>query len=136
MYKTAAVVLCAVFLISLFGCASLHKATSFNGLELTAEGKTNVGHYNAKNWGLYLLGIPLITGDTEKVSDITEKGMTINSVFLKNTVTLDSVADMLSRTAKNDGATILEDTGSARSNMYFFPVFFIRSISMCANGVK
>jgi uncharacterized protein YceK len=134
MMTRAIAVVVAVLLVC--GCASLHKATSLNGLDLSGNNKTNVGHYNAKNWGLYLLGIPLITGDTEKVSDITEKGLTINSVFLKNTVNLDSVAEMLTRTAKKDGATIVEDMVSGRSNAYIFPVFFIRSISMSANGVK
>ena len=81
-------------------------------------------------------GIPLITGDTDKISEITEKGMTINTVFLKDTVNLDSVSDMLTRVAEADGATIIEDLSSSRSNTLVFLVFFIRSVQMSANGVK
>jgi hypothetical protein len=138
MYKITAVLLCLALLISAFGCASLQKATEFNDLDLTAEGKTNVAHYNAKNWGLYLLGIPLITGDTDKVSEVTEKGLNINSVFLKDTVNLDSVADMMTRAAKADGATIIEDVGSTRSNVWIASllVIFFRSVSMTGNAVK
>lgn len=134
--KKAVIVLICIGLVFGSGCASVQKSTSFNGLDLTTEGKTNVGHYNAKNWGLYLLGIPLITGDTDKISEITEKGMSINTVFLKDTVNLDSVSDMLTRCAKSDGATIIEDLVSSRSNTYVFLVFFIRSVQMSANGVK
>ncbi|MCD6385085.1 hypothetical protein J7M23_04835 [Candidatus Sumerlaeota bacterium] len=136
MVTKIAVALVCIGLLFAFGCASVQKATTFNGLDLTAEGKTNVGHYNAKNWGLYLLGIPLITGDTDKISEITEKGMTINTVFLKDTVNLDSVSDMLTRVAEADGATIIEDLSSSRSNTLVFLVFFIRSVQMSANGVK
>ena len=44
MVTKIAVALVCIGLLFAFGCASVQKATTFNGLDLTAEGKTNVGH--------------------------------------------------------------------------------------------
>ncbi len=125
-------------IVGLAGCASIEKAKNFNGLYLTESGKTNVAHYNAQNWGIYLLSIPLITGDTEKEFSLSEKGVTLSSAFFKDTVNLDCVAAMLTKAAKDDGATMVTDMVSTRRTIWIAPllVFFIRSNEISANGVR
>jgi len=128
-----------VFIVAAFGCATMEKASTFNGLQLTAENKDNVAHYNGKNWGIYLLSIPLITGNTEKLSSVTEEGIVIATpALLKDTVSLDSVAEMVTRTAKADGAEVVEDMVSTTKNVWIFPllVIFYRGVQISANGVK
>ena len=137
--KAIALTMIVSLLVAGFGCASMKKTDNFNGLDLTAEGKQNVAHYNANCWGLYLLSIPLITGDPENLNVIDENKIQINMAFLTDTVNLSSVADMLSSEAKADGATILEDVNSSRKNLLMWfplPIFFIRSVTVTANGVK
>ncbi len=137
--KVIALSLVVVMMVLGFGCASIDKTSNFNGLALTAEGKNNVAHYNAKNWGFYLLWIPLLTGDTDKVSSAGAKGLNINTTFMKDTVNLESVSDMMSRVAKGDGATILEDVNSTSMNIVFWfplPIFFYKQVTMTGNGVK
>ncbi len=121
-------------LVFVFGCASLQKGTSFNGLNLTAENKSNVAHYNGTNWGIYLLGIPLITGDTDKAVD----GVMFNTSLLNDTVNLDSVGDMITKVAKKDGSTAVEDLVSSRKSIWLMPtlVLFYKRVEMSANGVK
>ncbi len=135
--KSIALLVCVGMLLS-FGCASIQKGSSCNGLALTAEGKTNVGHYNASNWGIYLLSIPLLTGDTEKEFKLSEEGVTTSIAFMKDTVNVDRVEEMLTRAAKDDGATIVEDMTSSRKSVWFAPllVIFIKSVQISANGVK
>ena len=140
MFKKVVAVTTIIALMAIgFGCASIARTDKFNGLDISAEGKDNVYHYNANCWGFYLLSIPLITGDPEDVSIMDKSKIQINMVLMKDTVNLDSVAEMLSRNAKDDGATILEDVSSVRSNILFWfplPIFFFKSVTMTANAVK
>ena len=136
MRKITVLFLVVALMVSGFGCASIYKAERLNGLDLTVEGKSNVGHYFANNWGIYLLPLPLITGDTDKVSEVSEGGATINMTFLKDTVTLDCVVDMLTRSIAADGATAVEDMTSKVSSFYLFPIFVFKSVSVSASGVK
>ncbi|MCX7765853.1 MAG: hypothetical protein N2246_04000, partial [Candidatus Sumerlaeia bacterium] len=94
--------------------------------------------YNAQNWGIYLLSIPIITGNTKKEFSLSEKGVTLGSAFFKDTVNLDCVAAMLTKAAKDDGATMVTDMKSSRRSMWIAPllVFFIKSNEISANGVK
>lgn len=119
------------FMFICFGCASIQKGSSFNGLTITDQsGKSNVGHYNARNWGIYVIKWGLITGDTSRPNQL------FNISFLNDNVNVDKVGEMLTASAKKDGATAVEDLVSARSSMYFFPVFFFKTASMSGNGVK
>ena len=50
-----------------------------------------------------------------------------------------AVSDMVSEVAKDDGATILEDVNSKNMNILFWfplPIFFYKTVTMTANGVK
>lgn len=122
--------LCISLALALSGCASLKKGTSFNGLEL--DGENPVAHYNARNWGLYLLSIPLLTGDPAKADSL------INTTVLSDTVNVDALADAVTAAAHADGATEVTDMVSSRSSVWIPPllVVFYKSATMSANGVR
>lgn len=126
--KVCAVILLISFVFTI-GCSSIQTATSLNGLKLTTAEQSNVEHLNAKNSGLYVLWIPLLTGSTEHPGMIA---------VMEDTVSLDSTVDMLSKKAKEDGATAVIDMGSSRSSVWIIPllVFFWRNVAVSANGVK
>lgn len=130
--KMATALLCCVVIVSLVGCASLKSGNSFAGLDLTAEGNSNVGHYNAKNWGIYLLWIPIITGNTDRPNKLF--GV---SLFNDN-VNIDAVGEMLASQAAADGADVLEDLGSGLGSfpVFFPPIIFYKSVTMSANAVN
>lgn len=119
--------------VALSGCASYKTAYQFNNLNLSDAPKSNVCHINGKASGLYLLTIPLITGNTEKPNFI-------GPVFFQDTVNLDEVARMMSAAAKEEGATDLIDLQSHRGNYWLGPaglfVLFWRSAEMSANAVR
>ncbi len=117
-----------VSLIIVFaGCASVAKTSNFQGLNV--KGKTPVNYY-ASNWGVYLIMIPLFTGNPEKATAF------LNTTLLKDTVNLDGVAKIISDCAKKDGANELDSIVSKSSSVFMPPFFIIKSASMSANGLK
>ena len=137
--KVVVLSMIVALLVSGFGCASTRKTNNFNGLSLNAEGKTSVNHYTGNAWGIYLLSIPLLTGDTEKETIVEQNKIQINIAVMKDTVNLDSVADMVSRSAAADGCNILEDVNSTLSSVLIWfplPIFFYKSVTVQGNGLK
>lgn len=123
-------VLSAIVLLSfvlMMGCASIEKAISFNGMSLTEGSKTPIQHYNAKNWGIYVLWIPLVTGSFNNLG---------TPVLLQNTVTLNSAVSALTKEAAAEESTAVVDLNSSRGSMYFPPVFFYKCVQVSGNGVK
>ena len=136
--RKGAALMCIVALLAMsVGCASIYEAKDFNGLSLTPEKPvaSNVKAYSGRNWGIYVLWIPILTGDTDKV---TGQGFQINTTLVKDTVSMNGVLEMISRVAKKDGATSLEDVGGTQSSIWFAPllVVFIKSASGGAVGLK
>jgi hypothetical protein len=122
-------VLALVAVSLLAGCASLQKGTSFNGRMV--DGQAPAAHYSAKNWGIYLLWIPLLTGNTN------HPGRIVNTTLLSDTVNVDSLGDMITHQAQTDGATGVNDIVSSRSSLWLPPflVLFYKSATMSATGV-
>ncbi|MBN1515228.1 hypothetical protein JXA32_01530 [Candidatus Sumerlaeota bacterium] len=106
----------AVMATFLNGCASVHRATEFNGLA-DADGPIKT-HYSASVSGLYaIVSVPLITGDTEGGGFF---------VFMQDTASLQNTVDFLTKNAKQDGASKIIDMASgARMSMIPFPLPFI-----------
>ena len=129
--KALGVTLCVLLVVAATGCAKLQSGDSFAGLDLTAEGMDGT-HYNGKNWGIYLLWIPLITGDTDNPNGFLAMS------FLTDNVNVDAVGEMIADEAAADGATALEDLNSWVSGfpVLFPPTLFYRSVGMSANGVQ
>lgn len=123
--KTLAMV--AVIALIATGCASISTAKKFNGEKLSTSQAQDVVHINGQNWGLYLLWIPILTGSTDNVGDMT---------FGKDTVNLEKVVDMTTAKAKEEGCTKFVDMGSSVGSAYIFPVFFLKSVQVSGNGLK
>ncbi len=108
------------------GCASVQEATpkDLNSEKIAVTGNT-VAHLNAENWGLYFFIIPLITGSTDKPGEM---------VFLKDTVRVENVAELLTRKSKEMGATQTLNMVS-RHNTFVWWLGF-RDVQISANAVK
>jgi hypothetical protein len=114
--------------VILAGCASVKTAgkADFNGRKLTmGKGVKDIAHINGDNWGLYFLWFPLITGSTEPVGEI---------VFLKDTVKLDKVVDIVTAKSKELGAKEIVDLQSNLSSFGF--LFKIKDVQVSGNAVK
>ena len=76
----------------------------------------------------------MLTGDTDKAVE----GVLINTSLLNDSVNVDSVGDMITKVAKEDGSTVVEDLVSSRKSIWLIPtlVLFYKHVEMSGNGVK
>ncbi len=120
--------------VVLAGCASVQTASKadLNGRKLTMDNKAqDVAHINGNNWGFYFLKWGLISGSTENLGDMT---------FMKDTVRVDKVVDIVTNKSKSLGAKETVDLQSTcTSIMLPFPIpflFFIKEVQVSGNAVK
>lgn len=108
------------------GCASVQEATpkDLNSEGIAVTGNT-VAHLNAENWGLYFFVFPLITGSTDKPGEME---------FLKDTVRVENVANLLTRKSKEMGATQTLNLVSRHNTFVWW--FGFRDVQISANAVK
>ncbi len=120
---------CLFSCLSLSACTSLNTAVSFNDLNLEPESR-NVCHVNGKISGLYLFHFPIVSGDPAAPGELS-------LVFFRDTANLNTLADMMSRVLRQQGASDLVDVNSSSSNTWLFPtwVLFWRSHVMSGNAV-
>ncbi|HNX52668.1 MAG TPA: hypothetical protein PLD51_02095 [Pontiellaceae bacterium] len=128
---TAGVLVIGLSTALLSGCASVQTSKNLNGQKIDAAG-TPVAHIHAKNSGYYLLGIPLIAGQTEAGS--------VGKIGLgKDTVNVSSMVDVVTRESKALGGTKTVDLSSRVDSMPMLPipfVFTIESVQVSGNSVK
>jgi|ADurb_Ile_01_Slu_FD_contig_21_1353055_length_433_multi_7_in_0_out_0_1 hypothetical protein len=121
-------VVAALALIVTVGCASVEKATDFKQKGLATSGEQGT-HINVKSSGLYVLSIPILTGDIEELGWLP--------VFMQDTVSLNAVAGRMGKEAGDSGRVL--DVVSSRGSAWLGPPFFVlfwKSIQMSGNAVK
>ena len=114
-------------LLALCGCSSVQvaKAEDLNGMKLTTTGST-VAHVAASNCGLYLLWIPLITGDSEAAGGVSFLG--------DDPVSAPAVTGLVTREAKSLGASRTTDLVSLNSSAGF--IFYWKNTWVSGNAIK
>jgi hypothetical protein len=123
MFAAGAAVLAAA---ALAGCSSIDTGTSLNGEKLTLPESTNVAHLNGYTWGIYFFGLPLFAGSTSHPG---------TCAIFKDTVQVDNITHMITKKAKDLGATKLVDLESRRDSTWLI-LFSIKSIEASGNAVK
>jgi len=105
-------------------------ATTFND-EKIASTENNVAHINGDNWGVYLLWLPILTGDTAKPGSIA---------VMKDTVNVPSVVDMVTKKGKDHGATKVLDLVSSKSSIpvfwFIIPIVSLKFVEVSGNAVN
>ena len=107
-------------------CASVEvvKDPNLNGQAIANSGRT-IAHLDARNWGIYLFTIPLLTGSTENPGSID---------VLKDTVNVPSLMPVLTAKSKALGASKTLNLASQYSESGL--IFYTRSINISGNAVK
>jgi hypothetical protein len=93
----------------------------------SSPSEKNVAHVFARNSGLYLCTIPLLTGNPEKPGSM---------LFGEDTVTPQSVVKMVVKKSEELGATKTLDLDTKHESSYIFPVFFIDKVQTSGNAVR
>ena len=129
MKKLACLAACAVAAFALSACSSFEIATNTNNVKL-AEGDVETrGHVNADIWGVYVFGLPVISGSS------VDPG---KCVVFSDTVDTSNAISFLTRNAqkKLNGSTI--DVTSERTTGWLVPTvfFFYRDIQVSGTVLK
>lgn len=127
--RSMLIALVAVALVGMVGCAGVDMGKQLNGMQITEGAGAPVAHINANSWGFYFLPIfPLIVGDTTR----TQGGI----AFLMDTCKVEPVVNMLTRAAKEQGATKVVAMNSAKVSFWIPPFFWYKSCEVSGNAVK
>lgn len=115
--KSLLSLLCALVVL-ITGCASVDVSNDFNGLSV--DGSRRVAHINGNIWGIYILSIPLLYPYDE------------------GTVDLDTCVNMVTKRARNLGATRVVDLQSDQTSLWlpFTFVGFYREVEVSATAIQ
>lgn len=136
MARTMGLGMAVVLVVSIAGCASVDCGAEFNDLKVGAAGAEPVAHINGHCCGLYFLPfVPLLTGDPSKPvpEDIEKSGGGV--LVLQDSVRVEPVVDMVTRKAKQLGATKVAHLESRRSSTCLL-LFWFKTCQVSATVVK
>ena len=130
MKKLACLAVCVLSAIGLAACSSFEMATNTNNVKFTTGEAETLGHVNADIWGVYVFGLPVISGSS------VEPGKCV--VFSDTVDTSNAVSFLTTNVRKKLNATTITDVTSERTTGWLVPTlfFFYRDIQVSGNVLK
>ena len=130
MKKLACFAACVVSAIALSACSSFEMGTNTNGVKFTTGEAETLGHVNADIWGIYVFGLPVISGSS------VEPGKCV--VFSDTVDTSNAISFLTRNTRRKLNASAITDVQSERTTGWLVPTlfFFYRDIQVSGNAVK
>ena len=130
MKKLACLAVCVLSAIGISACSSFEMATNTNGVKFTAGEAETLGHVNADIWGVYVFGLPVISGSS------VEPGKCV--VFSDTVDTSNAISFLTRNTRRKLNASGITDVQSERTTGWLVPTlfFFYRDIQVSGNAVK
>ena len=130
MKKLACIAACVISAVALTACSSFEIASNTNEVKFTTTDAETLAHVNADIWGVYVFGLPVISGSS------VEPG---KCVVFSDTVDTSNAISFLTRNAqkKLNGSTIIDVT-SERTTGWLVPTvfFFYRDIQVSGTVLK
>ena len=130
MKKLACLAACVISAVALSACSSFEIGSNTNEVKFTTTDAETLAHVNADIWGVYVFGLPVISGSS------VEPG---KCVVFSDTVDTSNAISFLTRNAqkKLNGSTII-DVQSERTTGWLVPTvfFFYRDIQVSGNVLK
>ena len=130
MKKLACLAVCVLSAIGISACSSFEIATNTNNVKFTTGEAETLAHVNADIWGVYVFGLPVISGSS------VEPG---KCVVFSDTVDTSNAVSFLTRNAqKKLNANTIVDVTSERTTGWLVPTlfFFYRDIQVSGNVMK
>jgi hypothetical protein len=131
MKKLACLAVCVLSAIGISACSSFEIGANTNDVKFTTDSNVEtLGHVNADIWGVYVFGLPVISGSS------VEPG---KCVVFSDTVDTSNAISFLTRNARKKlNATTITDVQSERTTGWLVPTlfFFYRDIQVSGNVVK
>ena len=130
MKKLACIAACVISVVALTACSSFEIASNTNEVKFTTTDAETLAHVNADIWGVYVFGLPVISGSS------VEPG---KCVVFSDTVDTGNAVSFLTRNARKKlNATVITDIQSERTTGWLVPTlfFFYRDIQVSGNVLK
>ena len=131
MKKLACLAACVISAIALTACSSFEIGANTNEVKFTTDSNVEtLGHVNADIWGVYVFGLPVISGSS------VEPG---KCVVFSDTVDTSNAISFLTRNARMRlNATTITDVQTERTTGWLVPTlfFFYRDIQVSGNVLK
>ena len=130
MKKLACLAACVISAVALTACSSFEIGATTNDVKFTTADAETLGHVNADIWGVYVFGLPVISGSS------VEPGKCV--VFSDTVDTGNAVAFLTRNARKKLNATTITDVQSERTTGWLVPTlfFFYRDIQVSGNVLK
>ena len=130
MKKIACLAVCVLSAIGISACSSFEIGANTNDVKFTTTDAETLAHVNADIWGVYVFGLPVISGSS------VEPG---KCVVFSDTVDTSNAISFLTRTArKRLNATTITDVQTERTTGWLVPTFFFfyRDIQVSGTVLK
>ena len=130
MKKLACLAVCVLAAFGISSCSSFEMGTNTNGVKLTDGEAETLAHVNADIWGVYVFGLPVISGSS------VEPGKCV--VFSDTVDTSNAISFLTHNTQRKLNASTITDVTSERTTGWLVPTlfFFYRDIQVSGNVLK
>jgi len=130
MKKLACLAACVISAVALSACSSFEIGSNTNEVKFTTGEAETLAHVNADIWGVYVFGLPVISGSS------VEPG---KCVVFSDTVDTGNAVSFLTRNARKKlNASTIVDVQSERTTGWLVPTlfFFYRDVQVSGNVLK
>jgi len=130
MKKLACLAACVISAVALSACSSFEIGSNTNEVKFTTGEAETLAHVNADIWGVYVFGLPVISGSS------VEPG---KCVVFSDTVDTSNAVSFLTRNVQRKlNATTITDVQTERTTGWLVPTvfFFYRDIQVSGNVLK
>ena len=130
MKKLACLAACVISAVALSACSSFEIGSNTNEVKFTTGEAETLAHVNADIWGVYVFGLPVISGSS------VEPG---KCVVFSDTVDTGNAVSFLTRNARKKlNASTIIDVQSERTTGWLVPThfFFYRDVQVSGNVLK
>ena len=130
MKKLACLAACVISAVALSACSSFEIGSNTNDVKFTTSDAETLAHVNADIWGVYVFGLPVISGSSVQPG---------KCVVFSDTVDTSNAISFLTRNARKKlNATTITDVQTERTTGWLVPTvfFFYRDIQVSGNVLK
>ena len=130
MKKLACLAACVISAVALSACSSFEIGSNTNDVKFTTSDAETLAHVNADIWGVYVFGLPVISGSS------VQPGRCV--VFSDTVDTANAISFLTYNARKRLNATTITDVQTERTTGWLLPTvfFFYRDIQVSGNVLK
>ena len=130
MKKLACLAACVISAVALSACSSFEIGSNTNDVKFTTTDSETLAHVNADIWGVYVFGLPIVSGSS------VQPGRCV--VFSDTVDTANAISFLTYNARKRLNATTITDVQTERTTGWLVPpvFFFYRDIQVSGNVLK